>query len=195
MIGITGGVGAGKSEILSKIKTMCRCRIIIADETAHELEQPGKPCYQPLIDLLGEIILDHEQKIDKGKLAAAIFEDASDERLRQVNRIVHPAVKEYILHEIEFERMQGRIDYLFIEAALLIEDGYIEICDELWYIYADRKIREQRLRETRGYSEEKIKGIMDAQSSEETFRKYCSLVIDNSHDIAAAEKQLRERLS
>ncbi len=191
IIGITGGVGAGKSEVLKWIAQMCSCRIIIADEAAHVVKEPGAECYQPLLELLGQSILKDDGTIDKQKMAVKIFEEHSENRLRQVNQIIHPAVKRYILSEIEQERSMGQVDYFFIEAALLIEDGYVEICDELWYIYADRAVREQRLRESRGYSAEKIAGIMEAQSDDATFRKYCRAVIDNSGAAEHTKEQIR----
>lgn len=191
IIGITGGVGAGKSEVLKWIAKLCSCRIMIADEAAHAVKEPEAECYQPLLELLGEQILNADGTIDKRKMAARIFEEESGERLKQVNRIIHPAVKRYILSEIEQERNAGQADYFFIEAALLIEDGYANICDELWYIYAAREVREQRLRASRGYSDEKIAGIMRAQSDEATFRKHCQAVIDNSGDAEKTKEQLR----
>lgn len=194
VIGITGGVGAGKSEVLRYIKELCNCRILIADEAAHILQEPGQPCYQPLIDLLGNGILQADGQIDRKQMAKQIFIGSKETLLPQVNTIVHPAVKKYILSEIEREKQIGAIDYFFIEAALLIEDGYVEICDELWYIYATQTVRAERLKKARGYSEEKIDGIMNSQSDEETFRRHCAVVIDNSGDLEETKKQLRQYL-
>jgi dephospho-CoA kinase len=194
VIGITGGVGAGKSEVLRYIKELCNCRILIADEAAHILQEPGQPCYQPLIDLLGNGILQADGQIDRKQMAKQIFIGSKETLLPQVNTIVHPAVKKYILSEIEREKQIGAIDYFFIEAALLIEDGYVAICDELWYIYATQTVRAERLKKARGYSEEKIDGIMNSQSDEETFRRHCAVVIDNSGDLEETKKQLRQYL-
>ena len=191
IIGITGGVGAGKSEVLKWIGKLCSCRILIADEAAHTLEMPGAECYSSLIGLLGEGILAEDGIIDKRKMASAIFEGDTEDRLAQVNAIIHPAAKRYILSEIKAEQDKGIADYFFIEAALLIEDGYTEVCDELWYIYADIETRKRRLRESRGYTDDKIEGIMKAQSDETAFRRYCSRVIDNSGDTAHTIDQIK----
>lgn len=191
IIGITGGVGSGKSEVLKWIGELCSCRILIADEVAHALEMPGAECYRPLICLLGEGILAEDGKIDKSKMASAIFEESTKDRLTQVNAIIHPTVKRYILSEIKAEQDKGIADYFFIEAALLIEDGYTEVFDELWYIYADIETRKRRLRESRGYTDDKIEGIMKAQSDETAFRRYCSRVIDNSGDTAHTIDQIK----
>ena len=92
--------------------------------------------------------------------------------------------------EIKKERLKQQYDFFFIEAALLIECGYSAIVDEMWYIYADEEVRRNRLLENRHYSNEKIDSIMQKQLREEDFRKNCSVVIDNSHDLKNTEKQI-----
>ncbi len=81
-----------------------------------------------------------------------------------------------------------------MEAALLIEDHYDEICDELWYIHASDEVRKRRLKASRGYSDEKIDGIMRNQKSEEEFRKYCRVVIDNSGEVKDTCRQVEKAL-
>ena len=192
VIGITGGVGAGKSEILSYLSAHANCRIIIADKVAHDLEKRGTACYEQIVELLGNEIVAEDGEIDKAKMAARIF--TNRELLTQVNEIVHPAVKKYIIDQIAEERKAGRLDYLFIEAALLIEDGYLEIVDDMWYIHTDDKIRRERLKISRGYTDEKIDSIMKEQLSEVEFYRYCSTVIDNSKTLEGAYGQIDEKL-
>lgn len=188
IIGITGGVGAGKSQVLSYIEKACKCRIILADKAAHQVEEPGQPCYYELVKLLGEEILSEDGSIDKKKMAAKIF--AEEILLEQVNKIVHPAVKSYILEEIEKERIAGNAEFFFIEAALLIEDGYEAIVDELWYIYAAKEVRRKRLKESRNYTDEKIDQIFESQLSEKEFRAHCKVVIDNGGSLVDTYKQI-----
>ena len=151
LIGITGGVGAGKSAILSYLQENYNCRVELADLIAHKVKEPGQPCYDALIELLGQDVLNDDGTINKGRMADIIFSD--DEKLAAVNALIHPAVKQYFLAEVEKEREIGKIDYFFLEAALLIEDGYEKIMDELWYIYATEEVRMRRLMTSRGYSE------------------------------------------
>ncbi|MCM1038685.1 MAG: dephospho-CoA kinase [Roseburia sp.] len=191
-IGITGGVGAGKSELLAYIKKKYNCYVILADEVAHRLEKPGEECYNKLTALLGKEILKTDGTIDKNRMAEKIFADKAI--LEQVNAIVHPAVKKYIVNEIAKEQEKARIDFLFVEAALLIEDGYEEILDELWYIHTDTGIRRERLKASRAYSDEKIDHILQGQLSEETFRTHCRVVIDNSSDFIHTCQQIDEKL-
>ena len=194
IIGITGGVGAGKSTVLDIIRDSCDCYILIADKAAHEVERRGHPCYDELVSLLGREILKDDGEIDKKKMAAAIFAGDSRELLDRVNAIVHPRVKEYILKLIEEHRKAEDTDYFFIEAALLIEDGYKAICDELWYVYADEEVRAERLKSTRGYSDEKIRDIMKNQNSDEIFRENCDVIIENNGDMKKTEQQIRKCL-
>lgn len=192
VIGITGGVGAGKSEILAYLQERTDCRVIIADKVAHDLEKRGEVCYDRIVALLGREIIAEDGEIDRTKMAAAIFADKH--LLQQINNIVHPAVKEYIVNAIAEERTRSVFTYLFIEAALLIEDGYKEIVDEMWYIHTDEKARRERLKASRGYSEEKIDSIMREQMSEEAFYKHCPVVIDNSKSLTSTYRQIDEKL-
>lgn len=191
-IGITGGVGAGKSELLDYLKQHYNCRILKADEAAHQVRQSGTPCYHALISLLGKEIIAPNGQIDRNKMAAKIFADSR--LLQKVNELIHPAVKKYILEEVERSRREGNCDYFFLEAALLIEDGYEEIVDELWYIRADEEVRRKRLRASRDYDNEKIDQIMASQLREEEFRKHVQTVIDNSGALEEAYKQIDRKL-
>ena len=188
IIGITGGVGAGKSSVLDYIKQKCNCRIVLADDVGNMVKLPGEICYNRLVELLGSDILDENGYIDKARMAAAIFTD--NELLLQVNAIIHPAVEEYILSEIRKEKEAGTLDFFFVEAALLIECGYGAHVDELWYIYASEEVRRKRLKQSRGYSDEKITAIMQGQLAEEEFRKACAVVIDNSGDLEETKEQI-----
>ncbi len=75
LIGITGGVGAGKSTILEYIKAHYRCRVYLADQVAHAVKEPGQPCYEALVELLGREVLEENGQIHKGRMAERIFRD------------------------------------------------------------------------------------------------------------------------
>jgi len=188
IIGITGGVGAGKSSVLQYMEENYRCRVILADDVGNQVKLPGEICYNQLVELLGRDILDEDEYIDRNKMAAAIFTDK--ELLSQVNAIIHPAVKEYILSEIKREKENSRYDFFFVEAALLIECGYEAHVDEMWYVYASEDVRRERLKSNRGYSDEKVSQIMSGQLKEEEFRNHCQVVIDNGRDFQNTKKQI-----
>lgn len=191
-IGITGGVGAGKTEILNYIKKHYKCEIYLADRVAKQLQEPGAECFEALVGLLGEEIKTSEGCLDRGKMAERIFADPI--LLGQVNDIVHPAVKKYLLSQLERARKSGRTELFFVEAALLIETGYRQLVDELWYIYADEAVRRRRLAGERGYSEDKITQIMSRQLAEDKFRESCDFVIDNSGSLEESYRQIDIKL-
>ena len=192
LIGITGGVGAGKSTILDYRKAHYRCWIYLADEVAHKVKEPGQPCYKALVELLGLEILEEDGQIHKGRMAEKIFQD--ENLLEQVNAIIHPAVQTYLLEKIQEARQEGQTELFFIEAALLIECGYKNIVDEMWYIHAGEDVRRQRLLQSRGYTLEKIEQIMNSQLTEEAFRAGSDFVIDNSGEPEESFWQIRRRL-
>lgn len=190
-IGLTGGVGAGKTTVLKAMEQMYRVRMLIADEIAHEQMEPGTICYQKLREAFGHCdIWRADGRIDRPKLANLLFSDG--EKRRVLNGIVHPAVKEYILGEVERERKNGYYDYVILEAALLIEDHYDALCDELWYVYASGETRKKRLMSDRNYSEQKVEQIFEVQLSDETYRSFCQVVIDNDRDEQYVLEQIKK---
>lgn len=190
-IGITGGVGAGKSAVLDYLATKPGVRVMLADEIAHELMEPGTDCYEQIRKTFpNEDIYKEDGHFDRMKLAKVIF---SDEKKRvQMNEIVHPAVKRYVIAEADRGRQEGKPALLVLEAALLIEEHYDEICDELWYIYTREDVREARLMESRGYSKEKVQQIFASQLKEAEYRRHCSIVIDNNAGLAEMQHQIDE---
>ncbi len=193
IIGITGGVGAGKSTVLGYIKEHYNCLVIFSDDVANDIKKKGFPAYDELVELLGDGILGDDGEIDRARMASAIFDDKNI--LKKVNNILHPAVNQYILNIIEDEKKRNELDFVFVEAALLIENGYDKIADELWYVYASEEVRRQRLKASRGYSDEKITDILGKQLEDAEFRKYCQFVIDNSADFEEAALQIDQRLA
>lgn len=192
-IGITGGVGAGKSAILDYLKNKPDTKVMLADEIAHELMMPGTQCYDRLKAEFGtEDIYQKDGFFDRIKLAQVIFSD--DEKRKKLNGIVHPAVRKYVIGQAAYERKEGKIKLLVLEAALLIEEHYDEICDELWYIYTSEENRRIRLKKQRNYSDEKISEIFNSQLTDEKFRKACRVVIDNNGTIEAAAAQIEAAL-
>ena len=193
-IGITGGVGAGKSAVLDYLNEDKRYMVLLADEVAHDLMEPGTKCYDRLKkEFLEEDIYLPAGGFDRNKLAQVIFSD--DDKRKRLNKIVHPSVKEFVIETVEKAQKEGIVSIVFFEAALLIEEKYYEICDELWYIYTSEDNRRKRLKENRGYTDEKIDNIFDSQLKDEQFRQYCQVIIDNNGSIDDTRKQVDLALS
>lgn len=192
LIGVTGGVGAGKSEILQYVKQNYKCEVYLADEVAHKVQEPGQSCYEKLVEIMGKGVLKPDGTIDRTIMASRIFLER--ELLLKVNALIHPAVQKYLLDRVKEARENPQIELFFIEAALLIETGYKEIVDEMWYIHADEEVRRKRLALSRGYAPLKITQIMDKQLSEEAFRSASDFIIDNSGELEESFRQIDERL-
>lgn len=192
-IGITGGVGAGKSTILDYLAGKERVQVLLADEIAHDLMKPGTECDRKIRECFRTAdIFQKDGTMDRIKMASVIFAD--EQKRIQMNQIVHPEVKKFIMELAEKERKKGVLDILVLEAALLVEEHYDEICDELWYIYTTEDIREKRLMASRGYSKEKVRQIIDSQLKEEEYRRHCCVVIDNNGTERESYRQIEEAL-
>ncbi len=196
VIGITGGIGSGKSEILRYLNKTYNCKVLLSDDVAKEMEKPGGALYEPLIELLRSACREDEERellspdgsLNKAIVAGLIFSDRG--LLQRVNALIHPAVRQQILDEIEIERQLGAIEFFIVESALLSEGGLIQYMDSIWYIYCDDEVRRIRLKASRGYSDEKIDSIMNKQQSEEIYRQNCHFVINNSADLQDALRQV-----
>ena len=192
IIGITGGVGSGKSEVIRWLEKKEKTEVLLADEVGHLLMKQGQMCYRAVLDLFGENVLGEDGELDRGAIAAIVYRD--QQMLLKLNRIIHPAVRMYIEQSIVEARSRG-VDYFFIEAALLLEEQYDKICDEVWYIYARKDVRKERLMKSRNYSEEKIEQMMANQLSEEEFARRCDVTIHNSDDFESTKEEIENRMS
>ena len=191
ILGITGGVGSGKSKVLYDLKENFGAYIIEADKLAHELMQPGMTIYNGIINEFGKEILDDEGFINRKKLGAIVFNDK--EKLNLLNSISHPLVKEEILNQINEKR--DKVDLFVIEAALLVEDGYNNICDEIWYIYVNKIERTRRLKLQRNYTDEQCEAMYNSQQSDEYYKANTNYLIDNSNSYEDTTKQIKARLN
>ena len=188
ILGITGGVGAGKSTVLAYLQEAYGADILECDRLAAQLQQRGGPCYEPMLALFGTDVLCPDGEFDRARIAGLVFEQPA--LLDALNAIVHPEVKSAATrwtaaHEREL---------VVIEAALLLEGSYQTLCDEIWYVYAPEEIRIRRLMESRGYSREKALSIMYAQKPDDFFRRHTQLTIDNSAEEACTYRQIDEGL-
>lgn len=192
VIGITGGIGSGKSTVLHVLEEF-GAYVIEADKLAHQLMEPGQLAYKKIIEVFGSHILQQDGKINRQTLGQIVFSDA--EQLQALNNIVHPAVKTYIVQDINDKRIKGHTRFYVIEAALLLEDGYREICDEIWYIYTQKEERIRRLLKSRGGTIEKWEQIIANQSKDEYYNEHSDYVVNNGSDLKKTVNIVKELLS
>ena len=189
VIGVTGGVGAGKSTVLGILEKEFDAYVIQADLLGHVLMEPGEECYDAVIALFGKEIIKKDKTIDRRRISDVVFTDK--DMLLKLNGIIHPAVKQRILRLISEQREAGR-KLCVVEAALFLEERYQEFCDEVWYVYTEEEIRIQRLMESRGYSRGKSLGIIRNQVSDQVFRENTDYVFENNGDMKGIWRQIRE---
>ena len=190
VLGITGGVGSGKREVLNYLREAYGAVVCQMDETAKRLQEKGTGCFRKIAEAFGPEIIGADGELDRKKLGARVFSDP--EQLRLLNSIVHPEVLRSVSADIRKHTEEGTPLYV-VEAALLPDVGG-ELCDEIWYIYVSEEVRRERLKASRHYSDEKITDMIASQPSEETFRRACTAVIDNSGTFENTERQIGERL-
>lgn len=191
VLGITGGVGSGKSQVLEHLQEEYNATICQLDEVAKHLQKKGQFCYEKIVEAFGQDILGEDGELDRGKLAQIVFCD--EDKLQLLNEIVHPEVKRWVQQDI-CRKKEKQVRLYVIEAALMPDAGYEDICQEMWYIYADESVRRERLRRSRGYSDEKITNMIQSQPKEEAFRRISDNVIDNSGSFGETKKQIGELL-
>lgn len=183
VIGITGGVGSGKSEVLGILKRDFGAELLIADEIAHQVMEPGMPAYRRILEALGTDFLSEDGSIDRKALAKRLFGDG--EALGTVNSIVHPTVWQAIEEGIRCSRKE-----LVIVEAALFDEEHNGLFDQVWYIFTSEEKRISRLMKSRGYSREKCLDIMRSQKSESEFRAMADRVIDNNKTVADVKRQI-----
>ena len=191
IIGITGGVGAGKSTILNLLQNEYQAYLIIADDVTKRLYNPGESAYSVLRTIFGDsILLPETGEIDRKKMAEIIFSNQA--LLEMVNDCVHPLTIAAISSEIQKASLTN--DYIVVEAALLTKGALDAWCDEIWYVYVPEEERIRRLQENRGYTREKCESIMASQATDEQYREFSQYVIDNSRTKEEVAELVRERI-
>ena len=180
ILGITGGIGTGKSTVLNILKEKYDFLILESDKIAHEVMNPGNTAYNEIVEYFGDSILNEDKTINRKMMSEIVFNDK--DKLNKLNSIVHPAVIKRISDTIEQEKLNGKENFV-IEAALLIESGCSKICDRVWYIYADTEVRIERLMKSRNMTRKQIEDVMKNQMKNEFFRDNTTDIVDNSNSI------------
>lgn len=192
IIGITGGIGTGKSTVLKILKDRYYFHVFEADKMGHEVIKPGTKAHDDIVNYFGYDILKPDEFIDRGILGEMAFNDS--EKLEYLNRIIHPAVIKEIEQRIKRIASNEEDANFVVEAALLFESGFDSICDQIWYVYADNDTRRKRIKEERGLSDEKIDSIISHQLNEEEFKRRADVVLDNSNSFDKTIEQLEKLL-
>jgi len=191
VIGITGGIGSGKSTVINILKEKYGVNVLLADNLGHKAMEKESPAYCRMVGEFGEGILAADKEIDRKKLAEILFSD--EKKLAKQNSIVHPFVRKEIEKQLkEWEKSGEKL--AAVESAILVEAGCHEQCDEIWLVTASKEIRIERLMTSRGYSRQKAETIMKKQKSDEEYMQNCDKVIINDKDIENLNWQLEKSI-
>lgn len=187
VIGLTGGVGAGKSLVLNILQREYGAEVIKADEVSHELMAPGNPGYLAVKEVFGDAFFKADGKLDRQLMAARIFRD--ENARKAVNKIIHPLVWKTIRDKISASNSA----LIVVEFAIMGEKTENDY-DEMWYVRASKQNRIHRLEENRGYTKERSENIIASQASEEEYLERCDRVIENNGSIEELKSRLAEIL-
>ncbi len=189
MIGIVGGVGAGKSSVVRLIKSL-RLHLIDADTIGHA-QLRKESIRDAIVQAFGKSVLDQQGQVDRKTLGALVFGQSAEHanRLSQLNSIVHPAIRSEIHNQIRNAPQDA--DVIVLDAALLLESGWAAECDAIVMVDTPLPLRQQRVIETRGWSKDEHTRREAAQWSLEKKRAASNCVVDNSGspEIAAAQME------
>ena len=187
IIGVMGGVGSGKSTVLSYLEEKYNALIIQSDKVAKEIMLPGNLVFEKIKKNFPKVIKDN--KIDSNLLALEVF--GNKDKLEILNSITHPAT----INEIRKRMKQSDKSIIVIESAILLGTGLENDCNQLWYVYCNNDTRIERLMNSRGYSREKCLSVINNQPSEESYKLASDVVIDNSFSQENTKEQINKILS
>ncbi len=188
-IGLTGGIGSGKSTV-SKLLATLGASIIDADIVGHEIYLPGKAAWKQVTDAFGREIVAEDQTIDRKKLGAIVF--GSPDALARLNASVHPIMFEEIRQRIQAKRAEGFAAPIVVEAAILIEANWLPLADTVWVVEADKEAAMSRVAEQRGMSAADAEARIANQLSNAARRKHAHVVIRNNGSLQALEQQVQQ---
>ncbi|MFF7718519.1 dephospho-CoA kinase [Streptomyces luteogriseus] len=185
-VGLTGGIGAGKSEV-SRLLVACGAVLIDADRIAREVVAPGTPGLASVVEAFGEEILAADGSLDRPRLGAIVFSDA--EKLSTLNSIVHPLVG---ARSRELEEAAAKDAVVLHDVPLLTENGLAPLYDLVIVVDAAPETQLDRLVRLRGMTEEDARARMAAQATREERREIADIVIDNDVPLEELERRVKD---
>jgi dephospho-CoA kinase len=185
-VGLTGGIGTGKSEV-SRLLESYGAVLIDADKIAREVVAPGTPGLAAVVEAFGPEILSPDGTLDRPKLGSIVFADS--DRLATLNSIVHPLVG---TRSMELEEAAGPDAVVIHDVPLLAENNLAPLYDVVVVVDASPETQLDRLVRLRGMAQSEARARMAAQATREQRRAIADLVIDNDGPLENLEPQVRK---
>jgi dephospho-CoA kinase len=186
-IGLTGGIGSGKSTVAGILEDLGAI-VIYADSVAHELYQPNSVGWQRVVAAFGAGLLDADQTINRKKLGTIVFSDPA--ALQRLNAILHPLIFEEVHRRIAAHRFRGVAAPIVVEAAILIEANWLPLVDEVWLVASNQELVIDRVYHQRGLSADEVKRRLDAQLGDAQRRSHADVVIENTGSVDELRRQV-----
>ena len=187
-IGLTGGIASGKSTVAAMLREL-GFDVIFADEISRRLLDPGQAAYEETVREFGREIVRPDGTLDRKKIAAIVFADRA--QLARLNAIIHPRVEAQILKQFADWEREGNRKVAFVEAALLVEAGYMKNLDGLVVTWCRPEQQVERL-VARGMTDEEARTRIGAQMPVEEKLKLADHKIDCSGTIEETRRQVGE---
>jgi dephospho-CoA kinase len=186
IIGLTGGIGSGKSTVAAMLVKL-GARIIDADKLAREVVRPGRPAWQEIIDWLGPDILQADSSINRKRLGEIVFADP--EARSKLDLIIHPYINTAMRQALIKAESAGE-EIVVIDVPLLFETGWDRLVDEKWVVYVDKATQLERLMARDKFTRVEAVARISAQMSLTDKVRLADVVIDNSKDYNSTIKQV-----
>ncbi len=174
IIGLTGNIACGKTSVGQLLLTLGAERYIDADALVHQLYEPGQAVVQQIVEQFGPELLTSDGRIDRKRLGSLVFQNA--EALRQLERIVHPAVAQVVWAEIARVSKNG---IAILDAVKLLEGGSAALCSSKWLVTCSENLEMERLMQRNQLSEQDARARLAAQPSVAARLPLVDEVIDN----------------
>ncbi len=188
VVGLTGGIGVGKSTV-SQILARLGAIIIDADKVGHRIILPGGKAYDVVVREFGRDILEPDGTINRKRLGAIVFSD--HDKLRRLDSIMHPLMAEAMAEEIASLRKIAAPDSgIVLEAAVLIEAGWERLVDQVWVVVSDIERVIERLAVRNNLSRAEVMKRMSAQISDEERLTHADVILRNNGSFEEMEKQV-----
>ena len=177
VIGLTGGIGAGKSTVTNYLRKQGYL-VIDADAIAHQITEKGSPALKKIALCFGAEVLYEDGSLNRKKLAAFVFSD--EEKKRQLEQLTTVEVVYIIKTQLEDLRKKGKQDIVFVDAPLLFETGADKLTDMVWLVDADMEARISRVMDRDGTSRQAVVSRVQNQMDSSEKKKLSAEIIDNS---------------
>ena len=191
-LGIVGGIGSGKSTVVTLLCELKKCFVIGADEIGHRILLKGDLAYDQVVETFGTSILDENGQIVRRKLGNIVFSDTK--KLQTLNAITHPIIYNEVKMQVEKCKQEEKWDFVIIDAALLIEIGLVPLVDYIIGVFSDEQTRITRLIERDHFTKEQVLERISKQKKWEELEKVSHYTIDNRFTRENTKEQLKALL-